>query len=461
MAPPAAAASGAAPAGSGGSAGPPSATAAAATAALCDPEAGTARRGQGSLDVYCIRHGTALHNVAFDTHRSRDVFFSDQCRDSPLMRKGHQEAQARGRSWKASPADPEYAKFAPQSSSITVDVKSTISLVYVSPLTRTLMTLSNIWKDEIVSVFGEGRNEAGKFPAAWGAEDCDLAGNIWEWAVGLTVVHSVPKEELLAGYRKKRELLSERHNVRFVALEELREYAMGMAANSRQLAPRKTHLMKGRDENGDRDRTTNKNQDRSVLELWFPWVDFSLIPETDEIFDRTVDVEANRKKGGSELIEYELGREKPTQYEELAQKHGFTWKTPNQKNKLSTGSGSGSMTTSFLIEDVPHVAHRIRDLKRFLLQTHVANVAGGKNSTNTSRGGRIALVSHSGFLGQMMFNAFWRNGERMTQLEHCYPYEYQVRAEDLDTLWGPDVEDEDRKVKIINPFVDANANRES
>lgn len=209
-----------------------------------------------------------------------------------------------------------------------------------------------------------------------------------------------------------------------------------------------------------------------MLELWFPWVDFSLIPETDEIFDRTVDVEANRKKnqetprsctggvvveGPGELIEYELGREKPKQYKELAQKHGFTWKTPNQKNKLSTGSGSAT-TTSFLIEDVPHVAHRIRDLKRFLLQTHVANIAEG--NTNTSRG-RIVLVSHSGFLGQMMFNAFWRNGERMTQLEHCYPYEYQVRAEDLDTLWGPDVEDEDRKVKIINPFVDANANRES
>lgn len=247
MAPPAAAASGAAPAGSGGSAEPPT-TAAAAIAAHCDPEPETGG-GQGSLDVYCIRHGTALHNVAFDTHRSRDVFFSDQCRDSPLMRKGHQEAQERGRSWKASSADPEYAKFAPpaaQSSSPgtatasarTVDVKSTISLVYVSPLTRTLMTLSDIWKDEIVSVFGEGRNEAGKFPAAWGAEDCD-AGNIWDWAVGLTV-HSFPKEELLAGYRKKRELLFERHNVRFVALDELREYAMGMAANSLQLAPRTT-----------------------------------------------------------------------------------------------------------------------------------------------------------------------------------------------------------------------------
>ena len=81
--------------------------------------------------LYCIRHGTSLHNVLFDREQTRDVYYAADfpTRDSPLMPAGHLEAAALGREWVR---------------------KAEVDVVFVSPLSRTLATLTGIWRAEAI-----------------------------------------------------------------------------------------------------------------------------------------------------------------------------------------------------------------------------------------------------------------------------------------------------------------------
>ncbi len=73
--------------------------------------------------LYCIRHGTAEHNVLF--HKiGKDAYM--KIRDSYLLEKGHKESLELGKSW---------------------DDISNVEIVFVSPLRRTLQTALNIFKD--------------------------------------------------------------------------------------------------------------------------------------------------------------------------------------------------------------------------------------------------------------------------------------------------------------------------
>ena len=74
--------------------------------------------------LYCIRHGTALHNVLFWEYGSQ-VY--QQYRDTPLVAKGVEEAKKLGKTWKE------------------ID---NIELILVSPLLRTLQTASHIFENK-------------------------------------------------------------------------------------------------------------------------------------------------------------------------------------------------------------------------------------------------------------------------------------------------------------------------
>ena len=76
--------------------------------------------------LYCIRHGTALHNVLF-WEQGEDVY--KKYRDTPLVKKGVDEAKALGETWE--------------------DIDK-IELVIVSPLLRTLQTADNIFSKKDV-----------------------------------------------------------------------------------------------------------------------------------------------------------------------------------------------------------------------------------------------------------------------------------------------------------------------
>ena len=74
-----------------------------------------------SKTLYCIRHGTALHNINFPK-MGRKAYTAFQ--DTPLVDFGHLESLSLGESWKD---------------------KTKIELVLVSPLTRTIQTANNIF----------------------------------------------------------------------------------------------------------------------------------------------------------------------------------------------------------------------------------------------------------------------------------------------------------------------------
>ncbi len=78
-------------------------------------------------NIYCIRHGLALHNVLGQEIGSK-AYFLEKCFDAPLVDKGILQAK-------------ELAK--------KLDNLDKIQKVFVSPLTRTLQTAENIFKDKI------------------------------------------------------------------------------------------------------------------------------------------------------------------------------------------------------------------------------------------------------------------------------------------------------------------------
>tara|TARA_A100001015_G_C14898639_1_gene675459 strand:- start:453 stop:1052 length:600 start_codon:yes stop_codon:yes gene_type:complete len=82
------------------------------------------------INLYCIRHGEALHNVLYEQFGSK-IFVTDKCIDTKLTDKGNNQSIELGNNWLE---------------------KKTIDLVIVSPLTRTLETANNIFKDTNIPI---------------------------------------------------------------------------------------------------------------------------------------------------------------------------------------------------------------------------------------------------------------------------------------------------------------------
>jgi broad specificity phosphatase PhoE len=78
--------------------------------------------------VYCIRHGTALHNILYP-HIGLQAF--TKYKDTPLVPKGVKESLELGKTW---------------------NMIDSIDLVLTSPLTRTLETATNIFKDVSINI---------------------------------------------------------------------------------------------------------------------------------------------------------------------------------------------------------------------------------------------------------------------------------------------------------------------
>jgi broad specificity phosphatase PhoE len=76
-------------------------------------------------NIWCIRHGTALHNLLFKQIGTK-AYTSPIYRDTTLVEKGHKQSIELGEYW---------------------NEKNTIEVVFVSPLTRTLQTAHNIFKN--------------------------------------------------------------------------------------------------------------------------------------------------------------------------------------------------------------------------------------------------------------------------------------------------------------------------
>ena len=101
--------------------------------------------------IWCIRHGTALHNVLYNTI-GEEAYKSPKYTDTPLVDKGHMESISLGLSWN------ETFK---------------IDIVFVSPLTRTIQTAKNIFKDTDVKLVAI--DEILEFPQ--GIEYCNKRKN--------------------------------------------------------------------------------------------------------------------------------------------------------------------------------------------------------------------------------------------------------------------------------------------
>lgn len=77
-------------------------------------------------NLYCIRHGLALHNSLYKKYGS-DIFCNINYKDTLLIPEGHEQSLQLGETWK--------------------DIDK-IELVIVSPLKRTLQTAHNIFKNK-------------------------------------------------------------------------------------------------------------------------------------------------------------------------------------------------------------------------------------------------------------------------------------------------------------------------
>lgn len=92
-------------------------------------------------NVYCIRHGTAEHNVLFKEVGEKAYMM---LRDSSLTELGQSESKLLGQHWIE---------------------KNNIELVIVSPLTRTLQTATNIFKDVNVKMIS--LDQVKEYPASY------------------------------------------------------------------------------------------------------------------------------------------------------------------------------------------------------------------------------------------------------------------------------------------------------
>jgi broad specificity phosphatase PhoE len=101
--------------------------------------------------IWCIRHGTALHNVLYDKIGVK-AYKSPKYTDTHLVDKGHVEAIQLGNTWKE---------------------KYKIDIVFVSPLTRTIQTAKNIFQGKNVKMIAI--DEILEYPQ--GVEHCNKRKN--------------------------------------------------------------------------------------------------------------------------------------------------------------------------------------------------------------------------------------------------------------------------------------------
>ena len=81
-------------------------------------------------NIWCIRHGTALHNILYKKIGTK-AYTLPIYRDTPLVDKGEEESKKLGNTWK--------------------DIDN-IDVVFVSPTKRTLQTVSNIFKNKHIEI---------------------------------------------------------------------------------------------------------------------------------------------------------------------------------------------------------------------------------------------------------------------------------------------------------------------
>ena len=83
-------------------------------------------------NIWCIRHGTALHNILFKEIGTK-AYTLPKYRDTPLVGKGNFESLGLGKTW---------------------GKKEDIDIIFVSPLTRTIQTAANIFKNTNITMMG-------------------------------------------------------------------------------------------------------------------------------------------------------------------------------------------------------------------------------------------------------------------------------------------------------------------
>lgn len=81
-------------------------------------------------NIWCIRHGTALHNVLYRKIGTK-AYTLKKYRDTPLVEKGEEESLILGNTWE--------------------DIDD-IDIVFVSPTKRTLQTATNIFKNKDIEI---------------------------------------------------------------------------------------------------------------------------------------------------------------------------------------------------------------------------------------------------------------------------------------------------------------------
>ena len=80
-------------------------------------------------NIWCIRHGLSLHNIMYK-HIGMDAYM--KLNDTSLLYEGYEEAVNLNKTW---------------------DKINEIDIVFVSPLTRTIQTAINVFKDVDVKLY--------------------------------------------------------------------------------------------------------------------------------------------------------------------------------------------------------------------------------------------------------------------------------------------------------------------
>lgn len=305
--------------------------------------------------IFCIRHGEAVHNVMMERLGRPAIWQVVTGRlpwqiDTDLTDAGHAQSTALSNEF------PE---------------KKNLKLVFVSPLSRTLQTMSNIFRSEIEST-GRFRVET-----AWmwkytkqQLETMDVTGydqSVRERELmnsdcvcGLEGLLSPASfsEEQTAQEQYRSEL-----PIRFVATEHAREYAMGMSINVRK--------------------------SRSYLQKTYPWVDFSLLDTEDD---------------------------------EASWAH---LKNPEENfhNRVHEG---------LRVESIACFERRVAEFKHFLkeqLRSETVCPAGALWEDEDQEDGdgekkiRVAVVGHGTSLGMLMNGVM---GDEKTALKHSFPYRLEL-----------------------------------
>lgn len=318
-----------------------------------------------------IRHGQAVHNVMYK-RLGRRVYFGKLPwqTDTELTDIGHAESLAL--------SEPN-----------AVLNRGAISLVLVSPLSRTLQTMSNIFKHEIESTgafevhdsFNTAKYSASElqsidtsgFDVPAGEQELRCSDPpVADERVGALSPPCPPT--VLPTDEDERARQRAALPVRFVATELLREYALGMAPNIRK--------------------------SRGWLEQTYPWVDFSQLDTDMDEFSWSF----------------------------LQTGNGRNFEIPDLDEEEGEGPPLGR------IESMEFLERRVEALRVYLRREvraedtrvdHDVELGGEEMAMEAEEAPaiRVAAVGHSGVLGLLMTGVF---PDEATALKHCFPYRFEV-----------------------------------